>query len=1246
RVRRRAASNLPTESEPTSSTDLLEISMIAPPEPMATSSTATLVRTILTSSFSPPSPDASGITWDSHRGVLVESDGEVDEMNIYRGANVWELTTTGTVTKSWTTVGFSDEPTGVAFNPNNLHLFLSDDTGTRSVYELNPGPDEIYRTSDDIVTSFKTGDFGSGDPEGVTYDASTGVLYVVDGVNREVYRVHPGPNGRFDGVTSDDQVTHWDTQNKGLDDPEGIAYNADTGTLFVVGKPSSTVFEFSTTGTLLQTIDISQANASKPAGLTFAPGSVDSSSVSLYVAARGVDNDSNPNENDGRIYEMFIPGLPSGNRPPVAVNDTGTVNEGATRVVNAPGLLSNDSDPDGDTLTVNPIPVSGPSNGTLTLSTNGAYTYTHNGSETTSDSFVYEVSDGKGGKATATVTLTVNPVNDPPVAVNDSGTVGRGGTLTVPAPGLLSNDSDPEGNSLSVNTTPVVAPSNGAVTLSANGSWSYTHNGNATTSDSFVYRISDGNGGTATAVVTITVTVPNDPPVANADAFTVAEGGTLNVVAPGVLGNDTDPNGGPLTASLVSGPSNGLLTFNANGSFTYVHNGSETTADSFVYRAIDPLGATSTATASITITPVNDPPVAVADAHTVTQGNLLTVAAPGVLGNDTDAEGTALTAVLVSGTSHGALSLSSNGSFTYLPNAGYSGSDSFTYRASDGLLSSNIATVAIAVLANLTSIEVRVSASSDDAEERATLSMNLTSSDLELVFDKDNQTVGMRFNGIAIPRNAQILNAYIQFQVDEASSEATSLTIRGQAVNNASTFSTTSGDIAARPRTTAAVSWSPPPWNTMGAAGPDQRTPNLAPVVQEIVNRGDWVSGSSMAILVSGTGKRTAEAYDGVPAAAPLLHVDYGPGSSNQAPMVDITAPNDGATFNQGATISFTGTASDAEDGNLSASLSWSSDLDGSLGSGGSVSRTLSVGLHIIRAVVSDSGGLTSSDQITVTVVVPGNQTPVATNDAYSVMQGATLNRPAPGVLANDTDGNGDSLTAVLETSTTHGALSLSANGSFTYTPNSGYSGSDSFTYRAYDGQASSNLAMVDITVIASSGVLDIRVSVSSDDGEEQAGGSVNLTSSDLELTFDKSDQTVGMRFNGVSIPKSAVITSAFVQFQVDQATSEVTSLTIRGQAADNAATFSSTSGNISSRPPTTAAVSWSPPAWTSADLAGPDQRTPNIASVIQQIVNRSGWVSGNSIAIIITGTGKRTAEAYDGVATAAPLLHVEYQIP
>ena len=134
------------------------------------------------------------------------------------------------------------------------------------------------------------------------------------------------------------------------------------------------------------------------------------------------------------------------------------------------------------------------------------------------------------------------------------------------------------------------------------------------------------------------------------------------------------------------------------------------------------------------------------------------------------------------------------------------------------------------------------------------------------------------------------------------------------------------------------------------------------------------------------------------------------------------------------------------------------------------------------------------------------------------------------------------------------------------------------------------------------------------------------------------------MRFNGVDIPNGATISAASIQFQVDETTSPSgTTLTIQGQAADDPPTFSNSTDNISSRARTTAAISWSPPDWPTKEVAGPDQKTPDLAAVIQEIVDRSGWTSGNSVVIIITGTGERVAESYNGEPNGAPLLHVEY---
>src|SRR5262249_13848385 len=138
--------------------------------------------------------------------------------------------------------------------------------------------------------------------------------------------------------------------------------------------------------------------------------------------------------------------------------------------------------------------------------------------------------------------------------------------------------------------------------------------------------------------------------------------------------------------------------------------------------------------------------------------------------------------------------------------------------------------------------------------------------------------------------------------------------------------------------------------------------------------------------------------------------------------------------------------------------------------------------------------------------------------------------------------------------------------------------------------------------------------------------------------------QTVGMRFQSVTIPTGAVIANAYVQFRVDEANSGATSLTIQGQAADDTLTFTSAKKNVSSRPRTAAAVPWSPGPWPTKRVSGPDQRTPNLAPILQEIVTRPGWASGQSLVLIVTGTGKRVAESKDKVGGVAPVLHVEYR--
>ena len=145
------------------------------------------------------------------------------------------------------------------------------------------------------------------------------------------------------------------------------------------------------------------------------------------------------------------------------------------------------------------------------------------------------------------------------------------------------------------------------------------------------------------------------------------------------------------------------------------------------------------------------------------------------------------------------------------------------------------------------------------------------------------------------------------------------------------------------------------------------------------------------------------------------------------------------------------------------------------------------------------------------------------------------------------------------------------------------------------------------------------------------------LNSTDLELVTDAAAQTIGMRFTGITVPRNANVTKAYIQFTTDETGTAATSLTIRAEASDNATTFTTATNNVSSRARTTAAANWTPAAWTVVDEAGVNPH-PDLSAVLREVTNRSGWASGNALAFIVNGTGKRVARAFDaqlGLGTA-----------
>lgn len=353
-------------------------------------------------------------------------------------------------------------------------------------------------------------------------------------------------------------------------------------------------------------------------------------------------------------------------------------------------LTGNDIDLDPITFSV----VGSPTNGAV-AGTAPDLTYTPNANFFGTDSFTFQASDGSANSNLATVTITVAGVNDAPDASADSYSIPGNDVLNVGAPGVLGNDSDIDGDSLSA--VLVLNASNGTLNLNSDGSFDYTPDPLFQGSDSFTYRSDDGALTSASVTVSINVTDFNELPVALADSYSGTEDTTLSVSASGVLANDTDDDGDPLTAVLISQAGNGNVSLQSDGSFVYTPDADFAGTDSFSYAANDGSGNSNTVVVSLIISGANDAPIATDDSFVGDAGVDLVINPAGVLANDSDIDGDTLTPSVVTQGEFGFVVMNADGSFTYTPDAGFEGRDSFTYEASDGSATSNVATVNLVI---------------------------------------------------------------------------------------------------------------------------------------------------------------------------------------------------------------------------------------------------------------------------------------------------------------------------------------------------------------------------------------------------------------------------------------------------------------------------------------------------------------------------------------------------------------------
>ncbi len=1024
---------------------------IEPLAALAATVEATLVRTTDLSVIGPPAPDSSGIAYLPGEDRLMIGDSEVEEMAIYAGVNLWKITRLGAVIDTGTTSpALSDEPTGLSYKASSNTLLVSDDDKDR-VTRDNPGVDGRFGTGDDSTSYFTTTSTGNGDCEDLTYYPDADHVFTVDGVNKEVYRYQMS-NGAL--------VSQFDVGAYGALDPEGIAYDATTNSLFVLDGASDAIYNVDLTGNLIQVIGLGAANGVKPAGIAVAPASNGSGQRNLYIVQRGIDNDGNPTENDGAMYEMSIPGGGPVNQAPV-------VNAGADQTITLPA----------------------------------------------------------------------------------------GATLS----GTATDDGLPSGSTLTSTWTKQSGP--GTVTF------------------------------------------------ANASA----------------------PN---TTATFSSG---GIYVIRLTSSDT-----ERSSFDEVQITVIDPNGPTA--------------------------------------------------------------------------------------------------------------FSVAVNASNDDAEENNTTgNVNRSSADLELVQDGAtlNQTVGMRFNGVAVPPTATITNAYIQFTVDEVKTAAASLTIRGEKSLNPGTYTSVAFNVSARPDTAASVPWSPAPWPTLEAAGNDQRTPNLAAIVQEVIGQPGWTAGNSVALTVVGSGVRTAHSFD-FGSGAPVLVIEYtfGP-PTNQAPIVNAGADQT-IVFPAGTTLS--GAATD--DGLPSGSTlttTWS-QLSGpgtvtfANASSPATTATFSQsGVYTLQLSATDSL-LTTNDTVVITVNPTGTDEPGADRERrhrpddhpprlghavglrqrrrpavrhpHPHMVAARADRPrhlrqrlgtdhhrhVPSIghlhAAADRERHGTeqlrrrgdhgqsgatdqpgadrerrrrtrpsncrarcrcralpAMTACPPAPRSRGCgPKLSGPGTVAFADASALATTASFSSRAVytlrltasDSVLSSNSdVIITVNAAAGSNTLTVSVGAVSDDAEENnATHLVDLKSSDLEIVTDGTKvQTIGLRFASVNLPANATVVNAYIQFSTNRARSGAVSIDVRGVLQANPTTFTTAAFNVSGRPQSATSVGWAPATWTIVGEAGVNQRTPNLKALVDLIRSTPGFAAGNAMAFTLAGPGGvRQANSF-GFGQAASLV-IEYNVP
>lgn len=769
------------------------------------------------------------------------------------------------------------------------------------------------------------------------------------------------------------------------------------------------------------------------------------------------------------------------NSAPVANADTDVLAEDTGVDIS---VLSNDTDSDSSLNAASVTVIDAPQHGTTSVNTaNGVITYTAAANYNGADTFTYTVEDIYSGVSNvAVVGVTVTPVNDAPVAVADIANTPEDNAVSID---VAANDTDVDSadatpDSLdTASITIVSAPAHGTASV-VDGEVLYTPNLDYNGSDSFTYTIDDAGGATSNvATVLVNVTGINDLPTAVADTATVAEDGSVDI---DVLGNDSDLDGSLEAASVavLTAAGHGTTSVDAlTGVITYAPAANYHGTDSFTYVVEDDAGGSATASVTVTVTSVNDVPVANADTAVLAEDVAHTI---NVLGNDQDIDGVLVPASveIVTAAQNGTTSVNTaTGAIVYTPGENFNGSDSFSYRVRDDQGGwSAPATVTITVedvndqpLANNDTVTT-------DEDTAVTIDLLANDSDVDGTLDPASLVLSqpasgsVTDNGDGTVRYQPEANffgvdsfTYTVADDDGGISNSAVVTITIDPLNDAPTIS---GEPATTVAQDAAYGFTP------AASDVDPNTT----LTFSIVNQPSWMSFNAATGALAGTPENDDVGdYDDI-----VITVSDGL-LSDSLPAFTITVTNvndppviSGApvgTVNQDGSYSFVPTVVDV-DANTTLSFSvtnlphWAS-FNPSTGAITGTPANSDVGTYN-DIVISVSDGITTtmlgSFDITVANV---NDAPTINADRYSVDEGGLLQPDAAnGVLVNDSDIDGDNLVAVLVNGPRNASeFSLSENGSFRYRHNGTETRSDSFTYRVSDGTVNSPPVTVSINVAA-----------------------------------------------------------------------------------------------------------------------------------------------------------------------------------